>query len=318
MDTAYRGFLGLGTTFDIFQNILILCIEYGVWISSGYSVLNFESLWFLMKYRNRYAVSSLMDMAYWMPEQGPKPKKKISRYYDLEWDWIDHYHILLGAANGDPPSHYKLTIKRVEKPTNEEIVKEFGLKSMGDIPLDEFGGADAKRFPNSYDGSLVNDDSLSDQVMQEADSDLESIPGDEIESLYGFEADESDNDDCQSMHKQELSKTDKAVADNILDEIAYMANSKNENVNASTDKDISSLTSRVAHLESSLAQQVADKIKDSVPRLVVDAFEERIPDLLSKMLKNTLPQIIKDSIKQAFPSLTNESRRLSMLKFLSC
>ncbi|GJZ15404.1 hypothetical protein Tco_0551081 [Tanacetum coccineum] len=218
MDTTYRGFLGLGTM-------------------------------------NRYAVSSLMDMAYWMPEQlkGLQTKEKSPK---------------------------------VEKPTNEEIVKEFGLKSLGDIPLDEFGGADAKRFPNSYDGSLVNDDSLSDQVMQEADSDLEYMPGDEIESLSGFEADESDNDDCQSMHKEELSKTDEAAADNIHDEIAYMANSENENV--------------------------ADKIKDSVPRLVADAFKERIPDLLSETLKNTLPQIIKGSIKQALPSLTNEHKITSI------
>ncbi|GKE18691.1 hypothetical protein Tco_1426268 [Tanacetum coccineum] len=113
MDTAYQGFLGLRTTFDIFQNILILCVEYGVWISSGYSLLNFESLWFLVKYRNKYAVSSLMDTAYWMPEQlrGLETKEKSPK---------------------------------VEKPTNEEIVKEFGLKSLGDILLDEFGGAYAK------------------------------------------------------------------------------------------------------------------------------------------------------------------------------
>ncbi|GKF12626.1 hypothetical protein Tco_0050552, partial [Tanacetum coccineum] len=94
--------------------------------------------------------------------------------------------------------------------------------SLGDVPLDEFGRADtnldADESPfntNSetkfngkevlkfiYNGSQVNEDanqstgfSLFDQVMQEADSDLESMLGDKIESLSGFEADESDDDD---------------------------------------------------------------------------------------------------------------------------
>ncbi|GJU85598.1 hypothetical protein Tco_1293144 [Tanacetum coccineum] len=38
-DTAYWGFLGVRTTFDIFQNILLLYCEYGVLMSPGYGVL---------------------------------------------------------------------------------------------------------------------------------------------------------------------------------------------------------------------------------------------------------------------------------------
>ncbi|GKE82995.1 hypothetical protein Tco_1552995, partial [Tanacetum coccineum] len=38
-------------------------------VSPGYGVLDFLSLWFLVKCRHRYAVSSLMDMAYRMSEQ---------------------------------------------------------------------------------------------------------------------------------------------------------------------------------------------------------------------------------------------------------
>ncbi|GJX05241.1 DNA helicase PIF1, ATP-dependent [Tanacetum coccineum] len=40
-------FLGVGTTFDIFQNIHILYLEYGVLTSSGYDVLIFFPLWSL-------------------------------------------------------------------------------------------------------------------------------------------------------------------------------------------------------------------------------------------------------------------------------
>ncbi|GJV71842.1 hypothetical protein Tco_1491837 [Tanacetum coccineum] len=99
----------------------------------------------------------------------------------------------------------------------------------------------------------------------------------------------------------------------LSNELANMANSHNAEINASAKKpslsdplghlhkDLNSLTSRVEHLESSLAQQVADKIEDYVPRLVADAFEERVPKLLSNTLKNILPQIIKDSVKQALP-----------------
>ncbi|GKB94434.1 hypothetical protein Tco_0980571, partial [Tanacetum coccineum] len=42
------GFLGVGTMFDIFQNIHILYLRYGVLTSSGYSVLSFIPLWSLV------------------------------------------------------------------------------------------------------------------------------------------------------------------------------------------------------------------------------------------------------------------------------
>ncbi|GJX86839.1 hypothetical protein Tco_1256960, partial [Tanacetum coccineum] len=42
LDTAYWGFLGVGTTLDIFQNIIFVpYIEYGVLSISGYGVLSF-------------------------------------------------------------------------------------------------------------------------------------------------------------------------------------------------------------------------------------------------------------------------------------
>nr|GEY91046.1 hypothetical protein [Tanacetum cinerariifolium] len=44
-DTAYWGFLGLRTMVDIFQIILFLYLEYGVWKCPGYSVLVFVPSW---------------------------------------------------------------------------------------------------------------------------------------------------------------------------------------------------------------------------------------------------------------------------------
>ncbi|GJS47118.1 ribonuclease H-like domain-containing protein [Tanacetum coccineum] len=65
-DTAYWGFLGVGTTFDIFQNIHILYLQYGVSVFSGYGVLILFPLWSFGECRHRYAGSSLMDTAYWL------------------------------------------------------------------------------------------------------------------------------------------------------------------------------------------------------------------------------------------------------------
>ncbi|GJW94136.1 hypothetical protein Tco_0173808 [Tanacetum coccineum] len=48
LDTAYWGFLRVGTTLDIFQNIHILYLRYGVLGSSGYGVLGFIPLWSLV------------------------------------------------------------------------------------------------------------------------------------------------------------------------------------------------------------------------------------------------------------------------------
>ncbi|GKA64073.1 hypothetical protein Tco_0763679 [Tanacetum coccineum] len=69
LDTAYWGFLRVGTTFDIFQNIHILYLQYGVLVFSGYGVLILFPLWSFGECRHRYAVSSLMDTAYWLSEQ---------------------------------------------------------------------------------------------------------------------------------------------------------------------------------------------------------------------------------------------------------
>ncbi|GKD07443.1 reverse transcriptase domain-containing protein, partial [Tanacetum coccineum] len=48
-DTAYWGFLGVGTTLDIFQNIIFIpYFQYGVLVFSGYGVLSFIPLWSLV------------------------------------------------------------------------------------------------------------------------------------------------------------------------------------------------------------------------------------------------------------------------------
>nr|GEU69311.1 hypothetical protein [Tanacetum cinerariifolium] len=49
LDTAYWGFLGVGTTLDIFQNIILIpYLEYGILSISGYDVLILIPVWSLV------------------------------------------------------------------------------------------------------------------------------------------------------------------------------------------------------------------------------------------------------------------------------
>ncbi|GJY79994.1 hypothetical protein Tco_0492745 [Tanacetum coccineum] len=225
----------------------------------------------------------------------------------------------------------------VQKQIDKEIIKEFEIKSLGNVSFDDFYrhdldmGADESPFDTESKIKLVgkvvpelnvdyqvDDFTLADQDMKEINSSLESMPEDELLSVSGFEANDA-KEDNKSKNKAELSKDGEATANNVLDELVDMANSQDANLNAFTDKthksnllghlheEFSSLTTKVDQLKSLLAQRVADKIQDSMPKMVVDASEERIPDLLSNTLKNILPQIIKESVNQA---LSNFDKRV--------
>nr|GEW51012.1 hypothetical protein [Tanacetum cinerariifolium] len=156
-----------------------------------------------------------------------------------------------------------------------------------------------------------------DQEMAEVDSDLESMPDDEIESVSGFE--EADDDDSENA--EELSVADEAVVDDVIDELVDMAKSQDANLNVSAAKatnsdplghlqvDITSLAAKVNNLEPSLPHKVANKIDDSVPRMVDDVFKERLPELLSNTLENILPELLKDNIEKAMPKFDKRVKK---------
>ncbi|GJW84367.1 hypothetical protein Tco_0157512 [Tanacetum coccineum] len=201
--------------------------------------------------------------------------------------------------------NYNKKSPKVQKSIVEEEVRGYGITSMGNVSFEEL--------MDQYETKEADkDDSESpfDRIMKEVNSDLESLPADDIVSVSGFEADETDDDDKQSEYKQEFSEAYEVAADNVLDELVEMANCQDKNINASAEKlsesdplghlhkEISSLTTKVQQFESSLTRQVADKMEDSVSRMVADAFEDKMLELLSNTLKNILPQIIEDSVKQ--------------------
>nr|GEX90934.1 hypothetical protein [Tanacetum cinerariifolium] len=161
---------------------------------------------------------------------------------------------------------------KVQESIVDEEARESGIKSLGDVPLDEFGGADAneslfdteskikfigKEVPKFiYNGSQFNEDAtqgtgffISDQVIQEADFDLESMHGDEIESLPGFEELESDDDTMFNLP----------------------------------------------------CLKIADKIKESISSMVIDALKERLHKMLSNTLNTILRDLLKDLVKNVLP-----------------
>ncbi|GJT67301.1 putative retrotransposon gag domain, aspartic peptidase domain protein [Tanacetum coccineum] len=175
---------------------------------------------------------------------------------------------------------------------------DYQIKFMGPIYSDMDDDADAK----DEGIEITLDDSFKNNEVHEAESDLESMPRDEIESVSGFKATKTEDDDTQSQHKKELSNSEENVVDNVLDELADMANSHNIEFNSFATKpslsdplgylhtNLRSLTSRVKHLESSLAQQIIkDSVKQALPKFdkrVKKTLNAEIPKLLIKPLNN--------------------------------
>ncbi|GJW44115.1 hypothetical protein Tco_0072914 [Tanacetum coccineum] len=68
LDTTYWGFLRVGTTLDIFQNIIFISyFQYDILVFWIQRIKLYSSVVF-GECRHGYAVSSLMDMAYWSSE----------------------------------------------------------------------------------------------------------------------------------------------------------------------------------------------------------------------------------------------------------
>ncbi|GJU61114.1 hypothetical protein Tco_1238880 [Tanacetum coccineum] len=132
-------------------------------------------------------------------------------------------------------------------------------------------------------------DEIDKLVKEPTDFDLHSMPDDEVESISGFEAADSNEEETGNTADNILDKIDdlKASADNTSDPLGHL------------QTDISSLSNKVENLESSLSKTVSSKLEESVPRMVADAFKERMPELISETLKNIIPNIIEESIQHA-------------------
>ncbi|GKA26548.1 hypothetical protein Tco_0712657, partial [Tanacetum coccineum] len=177
-DTAYREFLGVRTMFDIFQNIHLLYLQYGVLVFSGYGVLIMFPLWSLVStgtdtpegiHVDPAKIESIKD---WASPKTPteicqflglfgyyrrfiegfsrieKPLTKlIQKNVKYEWEGKEeeafqqlmYYNDVEGGANVVADA---LSRKERAKPLRKESVKEENLHGMD------------KEFENRLDGTL--------------------------------------------------------------------------------------------------------------------------------------------------------------------
>ncbi|GKF91815.1 hypothetical protein Tco_0275516, partial [Tanacetum coccineum] len=152
----------------------------------------------------------------------------------------------------------------VQKLIDEEFVKESGLKSVRDIPLEEFGGADAKL---DADESPYDTESEIKRKRQQTLLPL-PMPDDEVMLISRFEAAESNDKGTEFTEtKVSLTHSEEAIADNILDEMATLKAfaDKPSDPLGHLRAEIFSLSTKVENLESSLAKKVINMLEDSVP-----------------------------------------------------
>ncbi|GJV57933.1 hypothetical protein Tco_1458938 [Tanacetum coccineum] len=112
-------------------------------------------------------------------------------------------------------------------------------------------------------------DDMDHHVEEPADSDLHSIPDDQMVLISGFGTDDSNIKGTEYTEPK------------LSDPLGHLR------------KEISSLTTQVQQLESSITQKVADK-----PEIINESLKVTLPDLISESLKLAIPETITDSVKQ--------------------
>ncbi|GJR27505.1 hypothetical protein Tco_1103737 [Tanacetum coccineum] len=147
-------------------------------ISSGYGVLVFKSLWFLVKFRRRYPVEE-------------------------PWATADAIQSIDAFKSAEEIRNQPKTAdaEKIQESIVEEEVRESGIKSLGDVPLDQFGEANAnldadeslfdteseikfirKEVPKSiYNGSQFNKDATQGTNLE---SSLSKKVADKIKELF--------------------------------------------------------------------------------------------------------------------------------------
>ncbi|GJR10359.1 DNA-directed DNA polymerase [Tanacetum coccineum] len=176
-----------------------------------------------------------------------------------------------------------LTLKTLDfawtNPSSEQDNVVTDEVNMGDDGT-EFDTADENlfdteseiKFVKSYKPVTYNEESLftSKESDTEEDSELASIPDDEIGSPSTFQTSNTE----ESLTKPKLSKSEENDADNVLDELA--------DLRASTNKPSESII------------------------LITEALKQELLGLLTDALKSTLPVLLKDFIKESVDTCVEE------------
>ncbi|GJU26386.1 hypothetical protein Tco_1165007 [Tanacetum coccineum] len=134
-------------------------------------------------------------------------------------------------------------------------------------------------------------------VNLNSDSELSSMPDDDLHSVSEFETVESDEENAHEVtHSEHNSQDENAFAEHlsIPDHLDHIC------------EEVSSFHSRLGDMESSIIQQFFADVKSSIPALVTSALKEHLPTLIFESLKECLPQIIKEAVQSYIPSVSEQ------------
>ncbi|GKB07765.1 hypothetical protein Tco_0836049 [Tanacetum coccineum] len=151
----------------------------------------------------------------------------------------------------------------------------------------------------------MNDYEESAGIQEDFDSDLQSMPDDDLRFVSRFEAADSDNThDNEVSYSAHTSQNDIASAERL---------SLPDHLDHIFEK-VSSLHSRLGNMESLVVQTISNEIKSSLPAMINNALQEQLPRILSATLKDCLPLIIKESLQTHNPT---SNRFVTLQKELS-
>ncbi|GKC17881.1 hypothetical protein Tco_1014663 [Tanacetum coccineum] len=143
----------------------------------------------------------------------------------------------------------------------------------------------------------MNDYEESAGIQEDSDSNLQSMPDDDLRSVSGFEAADSDdtydNKVSHSAHtsQDDISSTERLSIPDHLDHIF---------------EEVNYLHSRLGNMESSFVQTVFDEIKSSLPAMITNALKEQLLGILSTALKNCLSLIVNESLQTYNPAISEQ------------
>ncbi|GJR31240.1 hypothetical protein Tco_1107472 [Tanacetum coccineum] len=137
----------------------------------------------------------------------------------------------------------------------------------------------------------MNDYEESAGIQEDHDSDLQSLPDDDLRSVFGFEV--ADSDDTNDNEVSHSAQTSHGIASaerlSIPDHLDHIC------------EEVNYLHSRLGTMDSSIVQTVSDEIKSSIPAMITNALQEQLPRILSavsEQFAETQAQLNKKVVKQ--------------------
>ncbi|GKB17225.1 hypothetical protein Tco_0851148 [Tanacetum coccineum] len=137
----------------------------------------------------------------------------------------------------------------------------------------------------------MNDYEESAGIQEDSNSDLQSMPDDDLRSVFGFEAANSDDTHDNEVSHSAYTSQDIAFAKllSIPDHLDHIC------------EEVSYLYSRLGNMESSIVKTVSDEIKSSLPAMITNSLKEQLPGILlavSEQFAETQAQLLKKVVKQ--------------------